>query len=76
MGGAHSSADRWTLGPKVLESRPPTRSTNDIKRVAVVLLGAAVNKRPRILEFGTPCNKPMSSSGSQQVEVMMITRTI
>ncbi|CAH2216958.1 jg21612 [Pararge aegeria aegeria] len=44
MGRAHSSENRWTLGLKVLECRPstgkrsvawpPTRWTDDIRRVA------------------------------------------
>ncbi|CAH2238580.1 jg17166 [Pararge aegeria aegeria] len=69
MGGAHtrSSENRWTLGSKVVEwqprtgkcsvGRPPTRWTDYIIR-------------PRIVEFGTPHKRPMSSSGRQSVDLM------
>ncbi|CAH2269225.1 jg1745 [Pararge aegeria aegeria] len=39
---------------------------DDIKRVA----GAAGYKCPRIVEFRTPNNRPMSSSGRQSVDLM------
>ncbi|CAH2230302.1 jg2028 [Pararge aegeria aegeria] len=60
VGMAHSSESRWTLGPQgvgmttapVNVGRPPTRWTDDIKRVAG-------NKRPRIVEIGTPYKRPM-----------------
>ncbi|CAH2226784.1 jg4675 [Pararge aegeria aegeria] len=35
-------------------------------------LGAAVNKRPRTVDFGTPYKRLMSSSGLQSVEVIMM----
>ncbi|CAH2265956.1 jg5853 [Pararge aegeria aegeria] len=35
-------------------------------------LGAAGNKRPRTVDFGTLYKRPMSSSGLQSVEVMMM----
>ncbi|CAH2209517.1 jg17515 [Pararge aegeria aegeria] len=35
-------------------------------------LGATGNKRPRTVDFGTPYKRPMSSSGLQSVEVMMV----
>ncbi|CAH2269375.1 jg23280 [Pararge aegeria aegeria] len=64
---------RW--GPKVLEwqprpgkhsvGRPPTRWADDIKV-------AAVSKRHRTVEFGTPYKRPMSISGRLSVDVMMM----
>ncbi|CAH2211048.1 jg26600 [Pararge aegeria aegeria] len=66
---------RW--GPKMLEwqprtgkrrvGRPPTRWTDDIKRVA----GSSGSKRHRTVEFGTPYKIPMSSSGRLSVDMMM-----
>ncbi|CAH2222686.1 jg4279 [Pararge aegeria aegeria] len=35
-------------------------------------LGAAVNKRLRTVDFGTPYKRSMSSSGLQSVEVLMM----
>ncbi|CAH2238462.1 jg23933 [Pararge aegeria aegeria] len=35
-------------------------------------LGAAGNMRPRTVDFGTPYKRPMSSSGLQSVEVMLM----
>ncbi|CAH2247272.1 jg15459 [Pararge aegeria aegeria] len=35
-------------------------------------MGAAGNKRPRTVDFGTLYKRPMSSSGLQSVEVMMM----
>ncbi|CAH2242429.1 jg20431 [Pararge aegeria aegeria] len=68
---------RW--GPKVLEwqprtgkrsvGRPPTRWTDDIKRVAGI--GSI-----RIVELGTPYKRPMSSSGRLSVDVMMMNVTL
>ncbi|CAH2254156.1 jg14367, partial [Pararge aegeria aegeria] len=62
--------------PKVLEwqprtgkrsvGRPPTRWTDDIKRVA----GSRGSKRLRTVELGTPYKRAMSSSGRLSVDVM------
>ncbi|CAH2229220.1 jg2624 [Pararge aegeria aegeria] len=76
---ARRTDGRW--GSKVLEWRPrtgkrsigwpPTRWTDDIKRVARAPSEAG-NKRPRTVDFGTLYKRPMSSSGLQLVEVMMM----
>ncbi|CAH2248666.1 jg7853 [Pararge aegeria aegeria] len=38
--------------------------------ISIESLGAAGNKRPRIVEFGTPYKRTMSSSGRQPVDLM------
>ncbi|CAH2267315.1 jg27499 [Pararge aegeria aegeria] len=73
IGGAHISKNLSTLGfqgagmvprtGKPSVGRPITRWTDDIKRVAG-------NKRP--VDFGSPYKRPMSSSGLQSVELIMI----
>ncbi|CAH2218628.1 jg13600 [Pararge aegeria aegeria] len=45
---------------------PPTRWADDKS------LGAAGGKRPRTVDCGTPYKRPMSSSGRQLAEMMMM----
>ncbi|CAH2233199.1 jg2736 [Pararge aegeria aegeria] len=69
-----SKLKRQCAGPKVLEwqprigkrsvGQPPTRWTDDIKRVA--------DKRCTQAEFGTPYKRPMSSCGRLSIEMMMM----
>ncbi|CAH2239608.1 jg19130 [Pararge aegeria aegeria] len=78
MGRAHTTDGRWGL--KVLEwrprtgkrsvGRPPTKWTDDIRRVA------GSRWRPSTVYCGTPYKRPMSSSGRQLVEMMTMTRLI
>ncbi|CAH2236729.1 jg16969 [Pararge aegeria aegeria] len=76
MGGAHSSENRWTLrfrkcwsgspapvNAELVDSQPGGETTLNELRGA---------KPTRIAEFGTPHKRPMSSSGRQSVEVMMM----
>ncbi|CAH2234472.1 jg1614 [Pararge aegeria aegeria] len=72
---ARRTDGRWGL--KVLEwrlrtgkrsvGRPPTRWTDDIRRVAG-------GKRPRTVYCGTPYKRPMSSSGRRFVDMMTMMR--
>ncbi|CAH2266893.1 jg19897 [Pararge aegeria aegeria] len=65
MGGAHSSENRLTWQPRTGKrsvGRPPTRWSR----------GAVGYKWPRIVEFGMPYKIPMSSSGRQSVDLMMM----
>ncbi|CAH2270068.1 jg16528 [Pararge aegeria aegeria] len=68
---------RW--GPKVLEWQPRTgeRSAGRPQRGGQTTLSAsqvaAGSKRLRTVELGTPYKRPMSSSGSLSVDVMMMT---
>ncbi|CAH2243314.1 jg2814 [Pararge aegeria aegeria] len=64
-------------GPKVLELLPWTgkRSVGGPQRGGRTneSLGAAGNKRPGTVDFEAPYKRPMSSSGHQSLEVMMMT---
>ncbi|CAH2243578.1 jg12888 [Pararge aegeria aegeria] len=75
MGGPHISENRvlrcWNGDPAQVNAafvRPqryePTTSNES--------LGAAGNNPRYCVDFGTPYKRPMSSSGLQSVEVMMI----
>ncbi|CAH2269026.1 jg16050 [Pararge aegeria aegeria] len=78
MGGAHSSEKRWTLGcwngdPAQVNAVfvGPQRGGQTTSSES---LGAAGNKRPRTVDFGTLYERPMSGSGLQLVEIMMMMR--
>ncbi|CAH2232969.1 jg8286 [Pararge aegeria aegeria] len=62
--------------PKVLEwctgKRSVSRPTTRWQSTSNQSLGAAGNKRPRTVDFGTLFKRPMSSSGLQLVEVMLM----
>ncbi|CAH2239679.1 jg12455 [Pararge aegeria aegeria] len=75
MGGAHSSENRRKLGfqgvrvatpisAALVGSQPGGQTTSNESR------GATGYKRPRIVEFGTPYEIPMTSSGRQSVYLM------
>ncbi|CAH2233760.1 jg3622 [Pararge aegeria aegeria] len=79
MGGAHSSENRWTLGfqgVRVANPAPVSAALVDPQpggqTISNESRGAAGYKQPRIVEFGTPYKKPMSSSGRQSVDLMMM----
>ncbi|CAH2233567.1 jg8503 [Pararge aegeria aegeria] len=65
MGGAHSSENR--TGKRSV-GRLPTRWTDDIKRVA----GSRWKQAAQDRDFGTLYKRPLSRSGLQSVEVMMM----
>ncbi|CAH2268919.1 jg2789 [Pararge aegeria aegeria] len=54
----------WNGSPALVSvGRPPTRGTDDIKRVA----GSRSPKQNKTVEFRTPYKKPMSSNGGLSV---------
>ncbi|CAH2236332.1 jg10714 [Pararge aegeria aegeria] len=79
MGGAHSLENRWTLGFQGARNGDPAPINAALvgpqrggQTTSKEPLGAAGNKRPRTVDFGTPYKRPMSSSGLQPVKVMMM----
>ncbi|CAH2261528.1 jg20152 [Pararge aegeria aegeria] len=78
MGGAHSSENRWTLGFQGVGMDPAQVNAvlvgpqRGIQTKSSESLGAAGNKRPWTVDFGTPYKRPISSSGLQSVEVIKI----
>ncbi|CAH2210380.1 jg17405 [Pararge aegeria aegeria] len=78
MGGAHNSENQWTLGFQGIGMATPAQVNAVLvgpqrggQTTSSESLGAAGNKRPRTVDFGTPYERPMSSSGLQLIEVMM-----
>ncbi|CAH2226517.1 jg16803 [Pararge aegeria aegeria] len=79
MVGAHSSEYRWMIGlPRFWNDNFATVSAALVdpesggQTTSNESRGAAGNKRHRIVEFGTPYNRPISSCGLLLVEMMMI----